>query len=118
MKALSLDLRKRIVDAYNRGDGSQRALAQRFSVSKASVERLLALYRTTGSVAPKPQRHGPLPTVHEDDFPQIAGWIESQPDLTQEEIALRFTAETGRTVSQRTISRVLRRMQQTRKKSP
>lgn len=118
MKALSLDLRKRIVDAYERDEDSQRGLAQRFSVSKASVERLLVLYRTTGSVAPKPQRHGPFPTVKEDDFPLIAAWIESEPDLTQEDIALRFTAQTGRSVSQRTISRVLRRMQQTRKKSP
>ena len=33
MKAFSLDLRQRIVEAYERGEGSQRSLARRFAVS-------------------------------------------------------------------------------------
>ena len=118
MKALSLDLRKRIVEAYQRGEGSQRQLARRFAVSRSSVERLLKRFRTTGSVTPTAQRHGPAPTVQTHDFPMIAAWAEAVSDLTQDQIAERFTAETGRSVSQRTISRVLRRMEETRKKSP
>ena len=118
MKPLSNDLRQRIIDAYNHGEGSQRTLAQRFSVSRPTVERLCARFKATGSVEPTPRRNGPRPIVGEEDFARIDAWIEDQCDLTQQELADRFSEETGRRVSQRTISRVLRRMQQTRKKSP
>ena len=118
MKPLSNDLRQRIIDAYNQGEGSQRTLAQRFSVSRPTVERLCARFKATGSVEPAPRRNGPLPIVGEEDFARIDAWIEDQCDLTQQELADRFSEETGRRVSQRTMSRVLRRMEQTRKKSP
>jgi transposase len=117
MNALSNDLRQRIIDAYNQGEGSQRALARRFSVSRSSVERLCTRFKDTASVEVTPYRHGPLPTVGEEDFARIDAWLEAECDLTQQQLADRFTQETGRPVSQRTISRVLRRMQQTRKKS-
>lgn len=117
MKPLSNDLRQRIIDAHNRGEGSQRALARRFNVSRSSVERLCARFKATGSVAPSLRRNGPLPTVSEEDFPRIDAWLDAQCDLTQQELADRFTQETGRSVSQRTMSRVLKRMEQTRKKS-
>lgn len=116
MKPLSNDLRQRIIDAYNHGEGSQRTLAQRFSVSRPTVERLCARFKATASVEPAPRRNGPRPIVGEEDFARIDAWIDDQCDLTQQELADRFTSETGRRVSQRTISRVLKRMQQTRKK--
>ncbi len=118
MKSLSIDLRQRIVEAYKRGQGSQRKLAQRFSVSRSSVERLLKRERQTGSVAPKPHGGGRAPIVHEHDREAIKQWLRDEPDLIQQELAERFTAETGRTVSQQTISRSLRRLEITRKKSP
>ena len=118
MKALSLDLRQRILEAYQRGEASQRELARRFAVSRSSVERLLARFHATGSLAPTQQRHGPLPRVQADDFTRIEAYLAQQCDLTQQELADRFTAETGCRVSQRTMSRVLQRMDETRKKSP
>ena len=41
MRALSLDLRERIVAAYENNEGSHSALAARFSVSKAVVGKLV-----------------------------------------------------------------------------
>ena len=114
MKALSIDLRERIVSAYEQGQGSQQALADRFHVSLSSVERLLRLKRETGSLEPKPHRSGHQPIINEDDFPLIEDLLKD--DLIQEELAQRFTEQTGRSVSQPTISRVLRRMEITRKK--
>jgi transposase-like protein len=53
MPAYSMDLRERIVAAYQAGEGSVRALAVRFAVTPRSVSRYLALVRDTGSVAPR-----------------------------------------------------------------
>ena len=46
-KALSNDLRKRIVDAYKAGEGSYNDLAARFHVGYATVNRILARHRKT-----------------------------------------------------------------------
>ncbi len=56
MKAYSIDLRQRIVAAWEGRVGCQRAIAQRFSVSPSCVEKLVQRQRTTGSVAAP--RHG------------------------------------------------------------
>ena len=56
MKAYSNDLRKKIIEAYQRKEGSLRKLAKRFSVSFSFVWRLVKRFRKSGSVAPKP--HG------------------------------------------------------------
>lgn len=117
MKPLSLDLRKRIVDAYERGEGSQANIAQRFGVGTSTVERLLKQWRTTGSLEPK-KLGGSTPIVSEKQQSQVETWIKQQPDLTQDELAQRFTAETGRSVSRRTMGRVRARLGLTRKKRP
>ena len=53
MKAYSTDLRQKIIEAYQRGQGTQRAIAEFFGVSVSFVEKLLQRYRTTGNVAAK-----------------------------------------------------------------
>ena len=53
MKAYSTDLRQKIIEAYQRGQGTQRAIAELFGVSVSFVEKLLQRYRTTGNVAAK-----------------------------------------------------------------
>ena len=58
MKSYSTDLRHKIVQAYERRLGSQRALADLFGVSVSFVEKLLHRHRRTGTVAPKPHAGG------------------------------------------------------------
>ena len=53
MKAYSVDLRQKVIDAYNQGEGSQRQLAKRFRVSLTFIENLLKRYRTDGTVEPR-----------------------------------------------------------------
>jgi transposase len=48
MKPLPLELREKVVKAYNPGNTSIRKLAIRFDVSKSFVERLLKRYQLTG----------------------------------------------------------------------
>ena len=109
MKALSLDLRKRIVDAYEQGQGSQQAIAQRFGVGSSTVERLLKQWRTTGSLDPK-KPPGATPIVGADHLPMIEQWLKAENDLTQEELARRYTDQTARVVSPRTMGRVRQRL--------
>ena len=51
-KALSVDLRKRVVDAVD-GGASRRVAAERFGVSASSAMRWKKRERETGNVAPK-----------------------------------------------------------------
>ena len=117
MKALSLDLRSRLLAAFDEGAPTQAALAQRFRVSEATVSRLLALRRTTGSIAPKGHGGGTAPRITGDDRARLLADFEREPDLRQEDLAERFTAE-GRPVSQQAVSRALKRLSITRKKRP
>jgi transposase len=117
MQALSLDLRHRIVDAYDAGEGSQATLAARFRVGQATVERLVRRRRETGSVEPRPHGGGRTPRITETDRDDLLAAFENEPDLRQADLADRFAAK-GRPVSQQTVSRALRRLGITRKKSP
>jgi len=115
--ALSLDLRRRIVQAHLDGEASARALAQRFAVSESTVRRLLERHRTSGSIAPTQQKHGRTPRIQEEHRALFEGWLKQNVSPTQGELARRFTEETGIAVSQQTVSRSLARLRVTRKKS-
>jgi transposase len=117
MKALSPDLRERIVQAYLNGEGSQKHIAQRFSVSQRTVRRLVKLFRTTGSLLPRTRFNGRSPILGPQDRQGLLQRFKENPDLTQEQLARRLT-EAGRPVSQQTVSRALKRLRITRKKRP
>ena len=50
MKAYSIDLRQKIVEADHNQEGSYRQLAHRFRVSLSFVKRLLKRYKDTGGI--------------------------------------------------------------------
>ncbi|PSO78773.1 MAG: hypothetical protein BRC44_10280 [Cyanobacteria bacterium QS_4_48_99] len=56
MKTYSIDLRQKIIEAYQNQEGSQRQLAKRFKVSLSFIEKLFKQYRETGSVTPSQRR--------------------------------------------------------------
>ncbi len=74
-RALSCDLRQRVVEAINQGL-SRRQAAARFGVSPSSAIRWAALSRTTGDVAPKKQGGD-----------RRSGRIEAQASFILEEVA-------------------------------
>lgn len=55
MKPYSMDLREKIVNAIENGESSFRKTAQRFSVSKSYVQKLVAQKRTEGHLVPRKQ---------------------------------------------------------------
>lgn len=115
---LSEDLRRRIARAYLDGEGTREEIAERFRVSAASVDRFVRLQREGGSIAAKPHGGGTECRVPDTDKAVLQALLAEDPSLTQQELAERYGERAGRVVSQRTMSRVLRRLAITRKKKP
>jgi transposase len=112
MTPYSQDLRQRIVDTVQRGEGTIRQVAERFLVSVSFVTRLLQLYRSTGSVEPRPHSGGNPARLTPEDLERLREFIRKQPDATLEECA----AHLGVSCSLMTISRALSRLGLSRKK--
>ena len=116
MKAYSPDLRQRIIDLYNNGDGSVRGLAKRFQVSPDFVHRLIQRYRATGSVPPKPHAGGSKPTLQVEHHRVLQELIAADNDATLPQLAERLAEQTQVKVSPSTISRTLSKLNISRKK--
>ena len=58
MKAYSLDLRQRVVRAYEQGRDSIAQLAARFGVGPTFVKKMLRQQRESGNLAPLPRGGG------------------------------------------------------------
>ena len=106
MKAISEDLRKRILETIERGDGSLRQIARRFLVSVSFITRLLQRHRSTGSLEPRPHGGGNPAVLSPEDLEQLRELVQKQPDATLEELRQRL----GVSCSLMTISRALRKL--------
>jgi transposase len=115
--AYSLDLREKIVRAYDEERGSQRAVAELFGVSRSFVEKLLARRRATGEIAALPHGGGRRPRCDAEDMARVQLLVEEQADATLEELRERAQREHNLEVSRSTMSRLLQRLGLPRKKS-
>ena len=106
MKALSLDLRERIVAAYEAGDVSFAEVGRRFSVSGKVVGKLVRQKRELGTLAPQVHRRGRKPAVFGEKEIQLREHLEKNPDATVLERlqALRLNC------SEKTLWQTLRKM--------
>ncbi|SIO23592.1 Transposase [Singulisphaera sp. GP187] len=112
MTPYSQDLRLRVLETIQRGDGSVRQIANRFLVSISFVTRLLQLHRTTGSVEPRPHGGGNPAVLGSEDLERLRELIRQQPDATLEECRQRL----GLSCCLMTISRALSQLGLPRKK--
>src|SRR5262245_60201003 len=112
MFAYSRDLRQRIIDTVERGEGSSRQIARRFLVSLSFVTRLLHHYRTTGSLEPKPHGGGRRPALGPAQLKRLRALIKKEPDATLEELRRGL----GVACSTMAIVRALQKLKITRKK--
>lgn len=89
-KPISLDLRERIVAAYEAEEGTREEVAKRFKVSLGLVKKLLAQKQRTGDLRPRYRycgRKAKLEPAHGARMKQL---VEKEPDLTLEEIKQRL----------------------------
>jgi len=90
MEAYSMDLRERVIEAYDAGRGSSRQLARLFGVSSAWVRKLLRLRRETGTVAAKVYRRGPRPRLSERQLARLSELVREHPDATLADLRRRL----------------------------
>ena len=114
---LSDDLRRRILEAYARQEGSQRKLARRFGVGFEYVRKIRKHWLRTGRMERTAQlRHGPRSRITEAIKEQLRGWVREQPDRTLAELGAALQAG-GVSVSRSRVSQILQQMGLRLKKS-
>lgn len=113
MEAYSLDLRQRVVAAVDEGRLNRLQIASLFRVSVCWIRRLLQRRRETGSIAARQQRHGPEPTLTEEQREQLRELVRTKADATLAELRDRLNAGVSRT----TIWREVEKLALTLKKS-
>ena len=86
MRTTSLDLRERIVAAYDHEEGTRPEIAQRFRVSVGLVKKLLQQRRRTGDLAPRHRFSGRKPTIVASHRSQLRALLTKKNDLTLKEL--------------------------------
>ena len=114
---VSVDLRQRILAAYEAKEGSQRQLAERFKVSLSFIRDLRRHHRQTGSLQPKPPGGGAVAKIGKQQLPIIAALVTAQPDALLEELCERFAQQTGIEVSVSTMQRAVSKLNLSVKKN-
>jgi transposase len=112
-----LALRERVVEAWERGEGSFATLAKRFMIGEASVNRWVAQKRRSGHVEPKPMggnRREPRVDKAGEAFLRDA--LHETSDSTLVELCAAYLEEFDVVVSPQTMSDTVRRMGFTRKR--
>lgn len=116
MKAISLDLRRRIIEALEE-ESSSLKVAKRFKVSGSAVRKLRMKMETTGEFAAgkAPGRERLVQGTYERKLRRL---VERYPDATLVILCELLADETELAISETTMWRQLRRMGLTLKKNP
>ena len=112
MRTISLDLRERILAAYDNDEGTRAEIAHRFRVSLGMVKKLLQQRRHTGDIAPRYRFSGRKPMIVGTHRSQMRALLASKNDLTLKELR----EATGLKCSLQAINVVLGKMGLTYKK--
>ena len=86
MRTLSLELRQRILEAYDQDEGTRAEIAGRFRVSLGMVKKLLQQRRHTGDIAPRHHLAGRKPMITATHRSQLRGLLVKKNDLTLKEL--------------------------------
>jgi transposase len=82
-----IELRQRVVDAYEAGEGSYPELAARFDVGEASVKRWVLLFTASGSVEARAKGGGTPSSITESDIREL---LKRLKDATAGELTAEF----------------------------
>lgn len=116
MKAYPIELRRRVLKAYEAGEGSYRELARRFMVDLSTIQDWMDLYRQTGSLEPRACGRKADPSVEERWRERLSALLQEQNDLTLGELVEQLDKRYGQKSSTSTVDRWLNRLGITRKK--
>ena len=112
-----MDLRTRIVQAYERKEGGYIKLGRRFSVATSTVRRWVDRMRELGRPLPRKRHTSYLAKIPNKSLPDLQKLVEEKPDRTIEELAVEWTLRTGVELSSSSMGRALQRASLTLKKN-
>jgi|SRR5437762_2870369 len=103
-----IELRERVVKAYESGEGAYPVIAALFSLGEATVKRWVWRYRERGNVAPIPKGGGQRSTIAAAEIEAI---LEKLGDATANELTAEFnrTRRGGNRVHVSSMKRALHR---------
>jgi transposase len=108
MKAYSLDLRQKIVNAYAAGGISQRKLAKNFGVTLSFIQALLKRQREEGVISPKVRTKQTPTKLNPEQLEVLRQLVEAQPDATLSELREQLYQKTQVWVGVATVDRMVR----------
>lgn len=117
MQAYSLDLRARVVNAYEKGGNTIAAIAEHFAVGQTFLKKMLRQKRETGSLERVPRGAGAKPKLSGPQRQWLAKQIQEVPDATLAELQERLAQEKHVVISTATVCRELKALRLPRKKN-
>jgi len=114
--AYSMDIRQKILSAWQNKEGTQRELAARFKVSLSFISEFFREYRETGEIAPKPQGGDRRSKIKDQEEELLKKIVTEQNDIYLREIQAAIKEQTKIEVSISSLSRTLKRLDIRRKK--
>ena len=116
-KSYGDDLRRKLLQAHDRGEGTLAQLAKRFSVSPPWAWKISAQRKRSGQIERVDQRRGGGRKVTPAVEQRLRGWVQVQPDLTPPELQQKLEKLQPLHVSIGRLWQVLRQMGLRLKKS-
>ncbi|MGG6263047.1 IS630 family transposase [Leptolyngbya sp. AN03gr2] len=110
-KAYSEDFRRKVMQAIEMDGLKKSEASQLFNISRNTINLWCQRKAQTGDILPKPRQTPPVPSKI-SDWEKFEAFVQANHDKTQAELAQLWGG-----VSQRTISRVLQKINHTRKKT-
>ena len=116
-RPLGDDLRRKLLFAYDRGEGTLEELASRFLVSVGWAKKISATRNRTGQAERVPHKPGRKPHTGIEAQQQVRTWFVQQPDLTLAEVQQKLLSEAGVSLSLPQIWKLLGKLGLRLKKS-
>ena len=116
-KSYADDLRRKLLQAHDRGEGTLEQLAERFSVSVPWAWKISAQRKRSGQMERIGQRRGGGRKVTLEVRERLRGWVQTQPDATLTELQQKLEKAHHLHVSIGRLWQVLRQMGLRLKKS-
>lgn len=118
MQTYSMDLRERVIDAYDRKTGTQVEVAERFDVSVSWLKKLLRFRLATGSIAPKPHGGGHTPKFSGEHLEELKKLVDQDPGATLRELLERSKVDASIMAVHRALERLDCRFKKSRSTPP
>ncbi len=116
-RALGDDLRRKLLFAYDQGEGTLEELASRFLVSVGWAKKISAARNRTGQAERVPHKPGRKPHAGIEAQQQVRVWFVHQPDLTLAEVQQKLLSEAAVSLSLPQVWKLLRKLGLRLKKS-